>query len=195
MAHRAALGHIVKCLHNSHDEPQTLILPDIPPGGFEKKQYSMYLNAEVKSWCPLWKHLRGELTLLLQISGSSAKFNWFLYSNKCFRSSNGRKYVKSKAVLSMKNKRRFQQILLWKDWIPLLIGVWPAGAAVTSAAPAWTVRTLYFYCWSSCSLFSSSSIRCLMEPWILLWAFSHLMTDASVLIYEVGTRRLAGFRQ
>ena len=44
MAHRAALGHIVKCLHNSHDEPQTLILPDIPPGGFEKKQYSMYLN-------------------------------------------------------------------------------------------------------------------------------------------------------
>lgn len=42
--HKATLGYIVKCLHKFHDQPQTLIMPAIPEGSFEKKLYSMYLS-------------------------------------------------------------------------------------------------------------------------------------------------------
>ena len=44
VTHRATLGYIVKCLHTFHDQPQTLIMPAIAPGSFEKKLYSMYLS-------------------------------------------------------------------------------------------------------------------------------------------------------
>ena len=44
VTHKASLGYIVECLHEFHDQPQTLIMPTIAPGSFEKKLYSMYLS-------------------------------------------------------------------------------------------------------------------------------------------------------
>ena len=44
VTHRATLGRIVELLHVFHDQPQTLIMPAIPDGSFEKKLYSMYLS-------------------------------------------------------------------------------------------------------------------------------------------------------
>ncbi|MBQ6267038.1 MAG: NAD-dependent epimerase/dehydratase family protein [Clostridia bacterium] len=44
VTHKATLGRIVELLHTFHDQPQTLILPAIPAGSFEKKLYSMYLS-------------------------------------------------------------------------------------------------------------------------------------------------------
>ena len=42
--HKATLGYIVECLNTFHDQPQTLIMPKIADGSFEKKLYSMYLS-------------------------------------------------------------------------------------------------------------------------------------------------------
>ncbi|MGP1361146.1 MAG: polysaccharide biosynthesis C-terminal domain-containing protein [Candidatus Fimenecus sp.] len=42
--HKATLGYIVECLNSFHDQPKTLIIPEIPDGSFEKKLYSMYLS-------------------------------------------------------------------------------------------------------------------------------------------------------
>ncbi|MBP5289205.1 MAG: capsular polysaccharide biosynthesis protein CapF, partial [Clostridia bacterium] len=44
VTHKATLGYIVECLHSFRDQPQTLIMPRITPGSFEKKLYSMYLS-------------------------------------------------------------------------------------------------------------------------------------------------------
>ena len=44
VTHKATLGYIVECLHKFHDQPQTLVMPAIPDGSFEKKLYSMYLS-------------------------------------------------------------------------------------------------------------------------------------------------------
>lgn len=44
VTHKATLGYIVECLNKFHDQPQTLIMPAIPDGSFEKKLYSMYLS-------------------------------------------------------------------------------------------------------------------------------------------------------
>ena len=44
VTHKATLGYIVECLHTFHDQPQNLIMPQIAPGSFEKKLYSMYLS-------------------------------------------------------------------------------------------------------------------------------------------------------
>lgn len=44
ITHKATLGRIVELLHTFHDQPQTLIMPAIPDGSFEKKLYSMYLS-------------------------------------------------------------------------------------------------------------------------------------------------------
>ena len=44
VTHKATLGYIVECLHMFHDQPATLIMPQIAPGSFEKKLYSMYLS-------------------------------------------------------------------------------------------------------------------------------------------------------
>ena len=44
MTHKATLGYIVECLRSFHDQPQSLIMPSIPAGSFEKKLYSMYLS-------------------------------------------------------------------------------------------------------------------------------------------------------
>ena len=42
--HKATLGYIVECLRMFHDQPQTLIMPQIAKDSFEKKLYSMYLS-------------------------------------------------------------------------------------------------------------------------------------------------------
>ena len=44
ITHKATLGRIVELLHTFHDQPQTLIMPQIAPDSFEKKLYSMYLS-------------------------------------------------------------------------------------------------------------------------------------------------------
>ena len=44
VTHKATLGRIVELLNTFHDQPQTLIMPQIAPGSFEKKLYSMYLS-------------------------------------------------------------------------------------------------------------------------------------------------------
>ncbi len=44
ITHKATLGYIVECLHTFHDQPQTLVMPQIAPGSLEKKLYSMYLS-------------------------------------------------------------------------------------------------------------------------------------------------------
>ncbi|MBQ5926741.1 MAG: capsular polysaccharide biosynthesis protein CapF, partial [Clostridia bacterium] len=42
--HKVTLGEIVRLLKEFHDQPQTLIMPEIPGGSFEKKLYSTYLS-------------------------------------------------------------------------------------------------------------------------------------------------------
>ncbi|MBP3650986.1 MAG: NAD-dependent epimerase/dehydratase family protein [Clostridia bacterium] len=44
VTHKATLGRIAELLHTFHDQPETLIMPAIPDGSFEKKLYSMYLS-------------------------------------------------------------------------------------------------------------------------------------------------------
>lgn len=44
VTHKATLGYIVECLEAFRDQPQTLMMPAIPNGSFEKKLYSMYLS-------------------------------------------------------------------------------------------------------------------------------------------------------
>lgn len=44
VTHRVTLGRIVETLRVFHDQPQTLIMPEIASGSFEKKLYSMYLS-------------------------------------------------------------------------------------------------------------------------------------------------------
>ncbi len=44
VTHKATLSHIVDLLHIFHDQPQSLIMPAIPSGSFEKKLYSMYVS-------------------------------------------------------------------------------------------------------------------------------------------------------
>ncbi len=43
-SHRVTLGRIVELLNEFHDQPQTLMMPAIAPGSFEKKLYSTYLS-------------------------------------------------------------------------------------------------------------------------------------------------------
>ena len=44
VTHKATLGRIVELLHIFHEQPETLVMPQIAPGSFEKKLYSMYLS-------------------------------------------------------------------------------------------------------------------------------------------------------
>lgn len=43
-SYTVTLGEIVRLLHTFHNQPKTLLLPEIPNGSFEKKLYSMYLS-------------------------------------------------------------------------------------------------------------------------------------------------------
>ena len=44
VTHKATLGYIVECLERFRDQPNTLMMPQIAAGSFEKKLYSMYLS-------------------------------------------------------------------------------------------------------------------------------------------------------
>ena len=44
VSHRVTLGEIVRLLRSFHEQPRTLLLPEIPEGSFEKKLYSTYLS-------------------------------------------------------------------------------------------------------------------------------------------------------
>lgn len=44
VTHKATLGCIVELLNIFHDQPQTLVIPEIPNGSFEKKLYSTFLS-------------------------------------------------------------------------------------------------------------------------------------------------------
>ena len=70
VTHKATLGYIVECLHQFHDQPKTLVIPEIPDGSFEKKLYSMYLSylPKEKVSFPLKMNVdaRGSFTELLK---------------------------------------------------------------------------------------------------------------------------------
>lgn len=70
ITHKATLGYIVECLHTFHNQPQTLVIPSIPNGSFEKKLYSMYLSylPKEKVAFPLKMNVddRGSFTELLK---------------------------------------------------------------------------------------------------------------------------------
>ena len=44
VTHKVKLGYIADCLYSFASQPETLIIPAIPKGSFEKKLYSMYLS-------------------------------------------------------------------------------------------------------------------------------------------------------
>lgn len=44
VTYKVRLGTIVECLRAFHAQPQTLVMPSIAPGSFEKKLYSMYVS-------------------------------------------------------------------------------------------------------------------------------------------------------
>ena len=44
VTHKVTLGEIVDLLHSFHDQPQSLVIPEIPEGSFPKKLYSTYLS-------------------------------------------------------------------------------------------------------------------------------------------------------
>lgn len=70
VTHKATLGRIVELLRAFHDQPRTLVMPEIPPGSFEKKLYSMYLSylPKEKAAFPLKMNVddRGSFTELLR---------------------------------------------------------------------------------------------------------------------------------
>ncbi len=68
--HKIKLGGIVDLLNKFHDQPQTLVMPEIPNNSFEKKLYSTYLSylPKEKVSFPLKMNVdaRGSFTELLK---------------------------------------------------------------------------------------------------------------------------------
>ena len=68
--HRIKLGEIVTLLNKFHDQPNTLVMPEIPNNSFEKKLYSTYLSylPKEKVSFPLKMNVdaRGSFTELLK---------------------------------------------------------------------------------------------------------------------------------
>lgn len=68
--HKVRLGEIVELLQRFHDQPQSLIIPEIPNNSFAKKLYSMYLSylPKEKVAFPLKMNIddRGSFTELLK---------------------------------------------------------------------------------------------------------------------------------
>lgn len=68
--HKVTLGEIVDLLHQFHDQPHTLTIPEIPEGSFAKKLYSTYLSylPKEKVAFPLKMNIdnRGSFTELLR---------------------------------------------------------------------------------------------------------------------------------
>ena len=78
VSHKVTLGRIVELLHTFHDQPQTLMMPEIPAGSFEKKLYSTYLSylPKDKAIFPLKMNVddRGSFTELLK-TGKCGQFS------------------------------------------------------------------------------------------------------------------------
>lgn len=70
VSHHVTLGEIVRLLRTFHEQPQTLLLPEIPAGSFAKKLYSTYLSymPQEKAAFPLKMNVdeRGSFTELLK---------------------------------------------------------------------------------------------------------------------------------
>ena len=70
VTHKVTLGRIVELLHCFHEQPTTLVMPEIPAGSFEKKLYSTYLSylPKEKVAFPLKMNIddRGSFTELLR---------------------------------------------------------------------------------------------------------------------------------
>lgn len=70
VTHRVTLGEIVELLHSFHDQPQSLMMPEIPQNSFAKKLYSTYLSylPKEKVAFPLKMNVdaRGSFTELLR---------------------------------------------------------------------------------------------------------------------------------
>ncbi len=74
VTHKATLGRIVELLNQFHDQPTTLMTPDLIPGSFEKKLYSMYISylPKEKTVFPLKMNVdaRGSFTELLHTASA-----------------------------------------------------------------------------------------------------------------------------
>ena len=72
VSHTVTLGEIVRLLRSFHDQPQTLLLPEMPEGSFAKKLYSTYLSylPQDRIAFPLKMNIdsRGSFTELLKTS-------------------------------------------------------------------------------------------------------------------------------
>ncbi len=70
VTHKVTLGEIVDLLHRFHDQPKTLLMPEIPENTFAKKLYSTYLSylPKEKVSFPLKMNVddRGSFTELLK---------------------------------------------------------------------------------------------------------------------------------
>ena len=70
VTHYVTLGEIVELLHTFYNQPQSLVIPDIPQGSFAKKLYSTYLSylPKEKITFPLKMNVddRGSFTELLR---------------------------------------------------------------------------------------------------------------------------------
>jgi len=70
VTHKVTLGEIVDLLHSFKDQPQSLVMPEIPDGSFAKKLYSTYLSylPKEKVSFPLKMNVdaRGSFTELLK---------------------------------------------------------------------------------------------------------------------------------
>ncbi len=70
VTHHVTLGEIVELLHAFYNQPQSLVIPDIPQGSFAKKLYSTYLSylPKEKIAFPLKMNVdeRGSFTELLR---------------------------------------------------------------------------------------------------------------------------------
>ncbi len=70
LTYKVTLGEIVRLLHQFHDQPETLLIPEIPNNSFTKKLYSMYLSylPKEKIAFPLKMNIdnRGSFTELLK---------------------------------------------------------------------------------------------------------------------------------
>ena len=80
VSHKVTLGEIVDLLKAFHDQPETLIVPEIAAGSFARKLYSTYLSylpeAKVKFALKMNQDERGSFTELLKtVSGGQFSVN------------------------------------------------------------------------------------------------------------------------
>lgn len=70
VTHKATLGEIADLLYKFHDQPKTLLMPEIPKGSFEKKLYSTYLSylpkEKIRFQLKMNTDARGSFTELLK---------------------------------------------------------------------------------------------------------------------------------